>query len=110
MNNGRMQTSIIVVLVGLLLLGLPGCTKKSKPAPSPSTRAKTKTAGGTPATVTAVGAIAQTTCPVMDGNPIDKNVFTEYKGKKVYFCCQDCAAKFKAEPEKYAANLPQFKK
>jgi len=108
MNNARMQISVIVVLVGLLLLGLPGCKKKSEPAPSPSTPAKT--AGGTPATVTAVGAIAQTTCPVIDGNPIDKNVFTEYKGKKVYFCCQDCVAKFKAEPEKYAANLPQFKK
>lgn len=108
MNDAKMQTSIIVVLVGLLLLGLPGCKKKSEPAPSPSTPAKT--AGGTPAAVTAVAVITQTTCPVMDGNPIDKNVFTEYKGQKVYFCCQECVAKFKAEPEKYAANLPQFKK
>jgi len=107
MNNARMQISIIVVLVGLLLLGLPGCKKKSEPAPSPNMPGTT--GGGTPITVAAVGAIAQTTCPVIDGNPIDKNVFTEYKGKKVYFCCQDCVAKFKAEPEKYAAKLPQFK-
>jgi YHS domain-containing protein len=28
----------------------------------------------------------------------------------VYFCCQDCVAKFKADPEKYVVNLPQFKK
>jgi Cu(I)/Ag(I) efflux system membrane fusion protein len=46
---------------------------------------------------------------VMDGNPIDKNVFTEYKGKKVYFCCPACIDKFKAEPEKYVKDLPQFK-
>ena len=46
----------------------------------------------------------------MDGNKIDKNVFVEYKGKKVYFCCADCKAKFEAEPEKYLPKLPQFAK
>ena len=50
----------------------------------------------------------QTTCPIMEGNPIDKAVFTEYKGKKVYFCCPGCDSKFKADPEKYIAKLPQF--
>jgi len=54
--------------------------------------------------------IEQTRCPVMDGNKIDKNVFVEYKGKKVYFCCADCKAKFEAEPEKYLPKLPQFAK
>ena len=31
----------------------------------------------------------------------------DYKGGKVYFCCNNCAGKFKAEPAKYAekANL-----
>ncbi len=51
----------------------------------------------------------QTTCPIMDGKKISKTIFTEYKGKKVYFCCAMCIDKFKADPEKYAANLPQFK-
>jgi len=61
-------------------------------------------------TATAVAAeIEQTMCPIMDGNKIDKDVFIEYKGKKVYFCCADCKAKFEADPEKYVANLPQFK-
>ena len=45
----------------------------------------------------------------MEGNKIDKNVFVEYKGKKVYFCCADCKAKFLADPEKYVAKLPQFR-
>jgi len=26
----------------------------------------------------------------------------------VYFCCPGCEEKFKAEPEKYIAKLPQF--
>lgn len=51
----------------------------------------------------------QTTCPVM-GGPIDKNIFIEYQGKKVYFCCNGCPATFKANPEKYISKLPQFAK
>ncbi len=54
-------------------------------------------------------AAEQTTCPVMDGRAIDKNIFVEYNGKKVYFCCAMCEKKFNADPEKYTAKLPQFK-
>jgi len=54
-------------------------------------------------------AAEQTTCPIMN-MAIDKKVFVEYKGKKVYFCCPGCEDKFNAEPEKFLAKLPQFKK
>lgn len=53
-------------------------------------------------------AAEQTMCPIMD-MAIDKKVFVEYKGKKVYFCCPGCEDKFNAEPEKFLAKLPQFK-
>ncbi len=51
---------------------------------------------------------AQTTCPVMEGNKIDPNIYTDYKGKRVFFCCQMCKATFSKNPEKYLAGLPQF--
>jgi len=51
----------------------------------------------------------QTKCPVMGGD-IDKNIFVTYKGKKVYFCCKVCIAKFEADPEAYVGKLPQFQK
>ncbi len=51
----------------------------------------------------------QTTCPVMGGK-IDKQYFTEYKGKKVYFCCPGCETEFLKDPEKYLSKLPQFSK
>jgi YHS domain-containing protein len=54
-------------------------------------------------------AVEQTMCPIM-GMAIDKKVFVEHKGKKVYFCCPGCEDKFKANPEQYIAKLPQFKK
>ncbi len=50
----------------------------------------------------------QTACPIM-GMAIDKNVYTEYEGKKVYFCCPGCIDKFKASPSSYIAKLPQFR-
>jgi YHS domain-containing protein len=50
----------------------------------------------------------QKTCPIM-GGPINKDVFTEYKGKNVYFCCPGCEGKFAENPEQYIAKLPQFK-
>lgn len=50
----------------------------------------------------------QTVCPVMGGT-IDKNVFTVYQGKKVYFCCPGCIEEFEKSPEKYLSKLPQFK-
>jgi len=75
-----------------------------------SATAKTEGAAAvTKAKEAAVAAIEQTTCPVLPA-PIDKNVFTEYKGKKVYFCCADCKKIFEMDPEKYVSKLPQFAK
>jgi Cu(I)/Ag(I) efflux system membrane fusion protein len=50
----------------------------------------------------------QTICPVMGGK-IDKTVFTNYQGKRVYFCCPGCIDEFNKDPEKYIRDLPQFK-
>ena len=37
--------------------------------------------------------VEQKTCPIM-GEPINKQYFTLYKGKKVYFCCPGCETEF----------------
>ena len=47
---------------------------------------------------------AQTTCPIMGGK-IDKKVYTDYKGKRVYFCCPGCISEFKKDPEKHIKVL-----
>ena len=99
MNGKKEQFKAVILLTGILLLGLfvlNGCKKKSEPA-VPAETAEVASA-----------VIEQTICPVM-GNAINKSVYTEYKGKKVYFCCPACKEKFEKEPEKYIAKLPQFK-
>ncbi len=46
----------------------------------------------------------QSVCPVLGGN-IDKKVFTDYQGKRIYFCCAGCPAEFKKDPEKYLKKM-----
>lgn len=48
----------------------------------------------------------QITCPVMGGK-IDKNVYTDYQGKRIYFCCSGCVADFQKDPEKYMKKLEE---
>ncbi len=43
---------------------------------------------------------AQELCPVM-GSKIDKKMFLDMQGQRVYFCCAGCSDKFKADPDKY---------
>lgn len=47
---------------------------------------------------------AQMTCPVMGGK-INKAVYADYEGKRVYFCCASCIDEFKKDPAKYVKKL-----
>ncbi len=51
----------------------------------------------------AKAALPKALCPVMH-QPIDKSVWIDYRGGKLYFCCQSCVKKFKAHEAKYAAG------
>ncbi|MHC4581787.1 MAG: YHS domain-containing protein [Planctomycetota bacterium] len=124
--DSKKKRLITVLLVGgfvfVALIAVNGC-KKEEPAPAPTstssehdhehgehghTHEHTETAMAADSAMEVASAAEQTTCPIMEGNPINKAIFTEYKGKKVYFCCPGCDTKFKEDPEKYIAKLPQF--
>lgn len=47
---------------------------------------------------------AQTNCPVMAGK-IDKNIFVDHNGSRIYFCCPGCKEAFYKDPEKYIKVL-----
>jgi YHS domain-containing protein len=47
---------------------------------------------------------AQTTCPVLIGE-IDKQIYTDYKGERIYFCCSQCIDDFNKNPDKYLKIL-----
>ena len=47
----------------------------------------------------------QTTCPVMGGKVDASSPYVDVDGKRIYVCCPKCAAKVKANPEKYIKKL-----
>jgi YHS domain-containing protein len=72
-----------------------GASSDSSPANAPAvTASDAKAPVGT----------AQTVCPVMGGK-INKSIFADYQGKRVYFCCGGCPAVFKRDPAKYVKAL-----
>lgn len=62
--------------------------------------------GNAPAATESGNHNPQTTCPVMGGK-IDKNVFLDYQGKRIYFCCTGCIDDFKKNPEQYLKKLEE---
>ena len=88
--NGRKLS--FVVALGLTLVVLTAWVLRADPPScSPCSRGVT-------------AAKPQATCPVMGGK-IDKGVFVDVKGYRLYACCQGCLPKLKADPEKYVAKI-----
>ena len=46
----------------------------------------------------------QTVCPIMGGE-VNKSVYADADGKRVYFCCKGCPAEFKKDSSKYIAKM-----
>uniref|UniRef100_A0A7C5ENU9 YHS domain-containing protein n=1 Tax=Desulfobacca acetoxidans TaxID=60893 RepID=A0A7C5ENU9_9BACT len=47
---------------------------------------------------------SQTVCPVLGGK-VDKKIYVDYQGYRVYFCCPGCDAEFRKDPEKYLRKM-----
>lgn len=48
----------------------------------------------------------QTACPV-DGKPVNKEIFTEFEGKKIYFSSEENKATFLKDPAKYVKEMEE---
>jgi len=106
---------LLVVSVGLFLSGCRGDSNAGTSAEDHSDHDHSEHAGPMASTSETAGApdpaataeTVQKLCPVMN-YPINKAIFVEYEGKKVYFCCPGCPEQFRADPQAYLAKLPQF--
>jgi Cu+-exporting ATPase len=73
-----------------------GCWSDTQPAPT----------GKAPPVPVAKTEIAQKLCPVTD-DPINPDIFVDYNGRRIYFCCDMCPPQFKKDPEKYLKKLDE---
>ena len=46
----------------------------------------------------------QANCPVMGGK-VNKEIYADHDGKRVYFCCAMCIDTFKKDPAKYLKKM-----
>ena len=98
---------LIVSILMLTMVSLTGCKKSEPSSEATVEKMQEHAAMSSESAKEIASSVEQTTCPVM-GNAINKDIFVEYKGKKVYFCCPPCKEKFEEAPEEYIAKLPQF--
>src|SRR3954468_20137227 len=49
----------------------------------------------------ALPAGANKMCPVMTDQPTRADRFVDYQGKRIYFCCEKCIARFQKEPARF---------
>jgi YHS domain-containing protein len=49
----------------------------------------------------------QTSCPVT-GEAIDRKLYVDYKGKRIYVCCASCTTQVRQDPEKYMRKLARM--
>ncbi len=98
-----MRAKVLLMFAGALLTAglvftLTGCN--GEPAPQVIR---------TPTDADVVDAIEnQRHCPVMTGMEIDRSIYVDHEGKRVYFCCAGCIGAFEEEPEKYMEKLHEI--
>ena len=83
----RTVKMMAATMVGVLAIGLGAALAEETNAPA---AAKVK---------------AQTTCPVMAGGAINTKIYSDYNGKRIYFCCSMCPKTFAKDPEKYIKKM-----
>ena len=94
----RKTCAIGLVAPGIsLVVGVGACASREGGIESSGAVAPTPTAAG--------NRMELPKCPVMENEPIDLAIYTKTNEGRVYFCCKDCIAKYKANPAKYAEKV-----
>jgi len=100
-----MNTTVRFLMSFALILGIAvlvaGCTETTTTTDRPAAGPAASPEGGAAIIVEAGN---QETCPVMGGK-INKTLYVDHDGKRIYVCCAACIGKFNENPEQYIQKL-----
>src|SRR5262245_17836328 len=94
-NRMAMKSCVWIPLLASSLLIHVSCERDKKPAAASALASRPVTPEG------------QSVCPVSNYD-IDPNVFVDYRGIRVYLCCEGCKETFQKYPGRFVSKLPQF--
>jgi len=95
MNTKKTVTGMLVLLAAAFFLA--GCGEQAAPTgQSPSAEQSASTA-----------LKPQATCPIMN-SPIDKSLYADVNGHRVYVCCTGCIEQVKANPKAALQKLKEY--
>lgn len=99
------ETHLMVLFIMLLCAaGFISCSKNEM-----KTKEETK-AVSTPSSKSVKESTSlkpQTMCPVMEGE-INKSLYADVKGYRIYVCCSGCISEIKKNPDKYIKKLQEM--
>jgi YHS domain-containing protein len=99
MNRVISVTGCLAVIAGLMIVS--GCAKTE------TAEKKNAAASASTETTQQTVPVLQKTCPVM-GNRVNKDLYYDYNGKRIYVCCAMCIDSVRKEPEKYLRKLMEM--
>lgn len=117
-----MRARLLVVLLAVLSLSVWGCETKSDASASKTEEKVVDDHSGhdhaghdhsaheqaaATDTATATELAAQTTCPIMGGD-INKELYVDHDGKRIYVCCGACLSKVKEDPAAAIGKLKEL--
>ena len=100
----KMRMLLIMAASSLLMFGTQAYAANDASGKDQKTDASKAVKSDKSADASTAKGKAQTLCPVMAGE-IDKSLYVDVKGKRIYVCCKGCIGVVKADPDKYIKIL-----
>ena len=117
-------SSILLVTLTVMVIIVVSCAREEKPVPETPKVAKPAPPPGTVTTETpepppkkpgpppvdeiALRPSQRQTVDIMSGNPVKSNIYADYKGKRIYFCCDESKRKFELDSEAWMKRAEEL--